>query len=184
MMDKLAHDAYSQGAYDALQQMDIPDNIKIAAAQELTKTASLKAIGSSIVSGLGKARRGIFGKNIDKGLTPGSRSKYLKVDGIENNSFLKEQLKKDQIRAGLGALGLTGAVYAPRALGAFDEDEPVVVPEPEPAPKPELGMMDQIGEYGSNFLERARKGELSNAEIAALAGTGVLGAGGLAYGLS
>ena len=195
MMDKLAHDAYSQGAYDALQQMDIPDNIKIAAAQHLTKTAGVgKAIGDFIL-----------GANRVKGLRGASRLKHLQTDHLANldlkniknvDKDLLQAFRKDQAHALLGggtaALGTAGALGY--AGGMFDEDEPVVVPEPAPAPEPEdlltragnygSELMDQAGDYGSKFLERAQKGELSTAEIAAIAGTGALGAGGLAYGLS
>ena len=180
MMDKLAHDAYSQGAYDALQQMDIPDNIKIAAAQHLTKTAGVgKAIGDFILGAKraqGLTTQGVQVQNVLKG-----NPSALTPQQITN-------LAARQARAlqggGLATLGTAGGLGY--AGGMFDEDEPVVAPPPppEPEPEPELGMMGQMGEYGSNFLERAQKGELTNAEIAALAGTGALGVGGLAYGLS
>ena len=149
MIDKVAHDAFSQGAYDALQAMDVPQHIKVAAAQHLTKEA----------------------------FRAGTQYSLKKLLG-----------------AGAGATGLT---LAGKALLSGKEEPrvpslpPEVVqemmdntPAPPPPPAPELGMMDQLGNYGSDLLDRARAGELSNSELAALASAGVLGTGALAYGLS
>ena len=65
-MDKLASDAYSQGAYDALQNMNIPQHIKVAAAQQMTKEASGilgrgLASAKGAISNFGDRARGVLG---------------------------------------------------------------------------------------------------------------------------
>lgn len=188
MMDKLAHDAYSQGAFDTLQSMDIPQYIKVAAAQELTKVASKQNIMRVLKGAISPSQ---LKSDFARGLTKATaKNRNLNPITQMNPQALKALRLRQATAAtaGLGATGLLGGgtVGAMSLLG--EEEPPPVVQAPQveaaPEPPPELSLMEQAGNYGSDFLERAQAGDLSNNELAALAGAGVLGAGGLAYGLS
>lgn len=125
-MDKIASDAYSQGAYEALYQMNLPNHIKQAAAQHLTKTAGqvppgmLSTMGSRIVDAFkAKNIRAAYNQmakrneSLAAGADPIGRWKSLEG--------LKGAAGKDIGIAGglLGAGGTAGAY----GLGAFDDDE-------------------------------------------------------------
>lgn len=124
MMDKLASDAYSEGAYQALSQMNIPGHIKQAAAAHLTKTASV----SGSVTALGKPgllqRLKMFGDSsagVQRGLELFGKGNKAGRLGLSAEEAAK-QLLKDRIAAGAVAAGGigTGAAYG---MGAFDDDE-------------------------------------------------------------
>ena len=120
MMNKIASDAYSQGAYEALQQMNVPGHIKEATAQYLIKEAipggaTLRSAGSRIADafksggGVGSAIGAVRGRGGDVG----------RMQALKEMDHLRA-LKDLGIAGGLttaGGLGVAGAA------GAFD-DEP------------------------------------------------------------
>ena len=141
MMSKIASDAYSQGAYDALQGMDLPHHIKIAAADHLTKE-------SSALKNLAARTKGVFTRGANRESEIARRAGLLEGGDVA----AKKQLLQDSLTAGgLGTLGL-GTLGAAAMSGGGAEDD---------------------------FLTRAQQGDLTNEEIAMLAGgTAALGAGG------
>lgn len=151
MMNKIASDAYSQGAYEVLAQLNLPGHIKQAAAAHLVKESG------AVVDALGKAKTFLSGGSFNPlTLTKGRRLKALQDAGLNTGSdrltrAALSRLRQDQARA---ALAVTGTGLGVAGLsGAFDGDD--------------------------DFLSRAQEGDLSNSEIAALAGgTAALGAGG------
>lgn len=158
MMNKIASDAYSQGAVQALSQLNFPGHIKQAAFSHLVKEAMLE-------TGLLQNLEALAAQT-PKSVVQAPTSLPTATQGLPQVTNPKAQLTMvDRLKAlggklpkslagrsalGAGVLGLGGA--AAYGLGAFDDDD---------------------------FLSRAQEGDLSNAEIAALAGgTAALGAGG------
>jgi hypothetical protein len=156
MMNKIASDAYSQGAYEALSQMDVPGHIKQAAVQYLTKEAISVAGAKQLLSAgggrvadafrsAGGLRKGVVEARLARPITRGPGA----IDLSAVPSLNAARLKDLGIAGGLTAAGVGAGAYG---LGAFDDDD---------------------------FVSRAQEGDLSNAEIAALTGgTAALGAGG------
>ncbi len=125
-MDKIASDAYSQGAYEALQQMQVSGHVKQAAANYLIKESGAimdKLIAAKeAVKNFGyKDAAGAIGDRL-KTLGPGGLAKRQTANPGVAEDVLKSQLLKDRIGVGLGGAGLLagGAGLA----GAFDDPEP------------------------------------------------------------
>ena len=154
MMDKLASDAYSQGAYDALESMNIPQHIKVAAAQYMTKEAL--AMPAPVTSALSKLKSIQLPQSVQNAA---ARAKGVFQSGKGMSPDQLKQLRQDQAIA--AALGLTTAGTGAYALGAFDEDEPVLE---------------------QDLMSRIQRGELNRELAMGAAGLGALGAG--AYALS
>ena len=173
MMNKIASDAYSQGAYDALQGMDLPHHIKVAAADHLTKESELLEYPyylrpeEAIESTYKNPRATASAQNVAddaarleaeilRNQVKGTGSELAHVPGKGKGFAVSNRLrqlgalaKKPGIIGGLGLAGLGTA----GALGAFSDED--------------------------DFLTRAQRGDLTNEEIAMLAGgTAALGAGG------
>jgi len=129
MMDKTASEAYFQGAHEALQSMNIPHHIKVAAAEYLTKTASEADFAAAIGNTLGEkalANRPSLGAKL-KGLAakhPKSARGLLAAGGLtaaglglnsllgqeeEEAGFSDRLMSGDLSPAELAALGIGGA---------------------------------------------------------------------------
>lgn len=167
MMDKLASDAYSQGAVDALQSMNIPHHVKVATAQYMTKEALQLSPG---LRDAGSRLKEIFQRGGAKArasrLTQGPMPTANKMSLLPSEAAVADaakQLRNDRIIAGvLGAGGLTaGGLGVADAMGAFDEEE--VLPQ--------------------DLMSRIRRGELNKELALGGAGLAALG-GGAAYALS
>lgn len=158
-MIKEAQAAYAEGVFSALSQMDLDEEVKIAAVQHLEKVAGpaeeglLSRIGTAIAN------------------SPGQAMDYL---GGAGSNVMKGQFNPGEVAAllgagGLGAAGLYGAYKGltsdPVVSAARDAKDALV-----------------------SGVEKVRGGNtdrLSAGEIAALSGAGLLGAGavgGLGYG--
>lgn len=120
MMDKLASDAYSQGAYQALQQMNVSGHIKQAAAQHLTKEASKLTQAKDILMSAGSRVGDAFKmKNVRSAID--AVKNRGDVSRLEALGGLKGRAAKDlAIATSLGGAGIGAGAYG---LGAFDEDE-------------------------------------------------------------
>lgn len=146
-MDKLASDAYSEGAYQALYQMNIPGHIKQAAAAYLTKTASTASALSGAATLAAKPgllqRLKMFGDSsagVQRAAELFGRGNKATRLGISAEEAAKQLLKDRLVAGGVLATGIGGGTAY--GMGAFDDDE-----------------------------------GLSNAQIAGLAALGVGGAG-------
>ena len=124
-MDKIASDAYSQGAYEALQQMQVSGHVKQAAANYLIKEANLlqkiKGLPAAIKGYDYKGAAGAVGDRLKTLHSLDARKGISGVSGMSADDIAK-QLTRDRIAAGIGGAGLLagGAGLA----GAFDDPEP------------------------------------------------------------
>jgi hypothetical protein len=151
MMNKIASDAYSQGAYEALIQMNVPGHIKQAAVMYLTKEAMLDPAVLANLEGLANQTPQSVTGTAAAPVAPSSLPTATTVPFKE-----KVQLSKlDRLKA-LGR-------YIPKGAGGRAALGAGV-----------LGGLG-LGAYGMGAFEDEG---LSNAEIAAIAGgTGALGLG-------
>ncbi len=165
MMDKIASDSYSQGAYDALEQMGLAPHVKQASAEYLIKESSriadiiaagrtgLQNFGGRVAGGARSARDAVAtrlsGTNLD--IIGSGALARRGGDAQAARALMRDRI----IGGGLGAAGVTA--LGANAMGAFDDDPP-------PAPE------------GFDAL--------SDAEKAALIAGGVGAVGAAGYGLS
>ena len=159
MMDKTASEAYFQGAHEALESMNVPHHIKVAAAEYLTKEAN--PLAKKLLLGGG-------------GLAALGGGAYLM--GRDK----KEELMGPPDPAGFSAT-LAGApeiLPADRSLRERIENAGI-----EGLTSARQGMSD-LGDYAADLKSRAMSGDLSTAEMAALGVTGAGLLGGAAYGAS
>jgi hypothetical protein len=135
MMDKIASDAYSQGAYEALQQMNVPGRIKQAAAQYLTKESgvamdALRGGGSRIMDALrsaGGIRKTKSNEAVLKAFTDGGANPSASrlINPFRNEAGAVDMLRNRRLHDALivGGLGTAGAggIYGANELLSDDE---------------------------------------------------------------
>lgn len=119
MMDKIASDAYSQGAYEALQQMNVPGHIKQAAAQYLTKESG--AFRDAVVAGRGRIADAFRSVGGIRKKPVGERAEQMFLAGqdqIARGPF------KDQIaNLRLQDLGIAGTTLGLGGAGIYGANE-------------------------------------------------------------
>ena len=175
MMDKTASEAYFQGAHEALESMNVPHHIKVAAAEYLTKEAGVLANIAQAIAG-GKGVAPVMNTLPSLGAV---RSALANAPGAVGSGALAlgKTLGRGAVsKPGLGALALGGAGYASGIRSK--EDLMDALESAQESGAEALGLEDP------SFLDRVQSGDLSKAEMAALGlgGAGLLGAG--AYGAS
>lgn len=162
MMDKTASEAYFQGAHEALESMNVPHHIKVAAAGYLTKQAGINpAAKRLLLGGLGVGTLGAGG--------------YLATRGDG----------EQEIMGPPAPVGYSDVLAGPPMLADSDRSlrERIENAGIEGLASARQGMSD-LGDYAADLKARAMSGDLTTAEMAALGigGAGLLG--GAAYGAS
>ena len=118
-MDKIASDAYSQGAYEALAQMNLPGHIKQAAALHLTKEAFAIPGGATAIAAGKRIGDAFKMQNVRKAIEAvKNRGDVGRMEALQN---LKGAAGTDIVTAlGVGGAGIGAGAYG---LGAFDEED-------------------------------------------------------------
>jgi hypothetical protein len=189
MMEKIASDAYSQGAYEALQQMNVPGHIKQAAAQYLIKEAGklqqlkdmgqrgLDAFRSMKSTGANPAARLRMQERILARSGVGSHARTTPLASLPDAdkaaimaAKAKDALITRRIRLGAGG----GATLGGLALGAGAMRD---------GGGPEMGDMGMAPPAPAAAAPglRDRFNNLSTAQKALLLGGGAAAVGGLGY---
>jgi hypothetical protein len=194
-MDKLS--AYNQGVIEGLSTLDLPQNIKLAAARYLLGAATVKEAslgGLSINNIVNKARQDVstmgsaplvdldqrdrdFEKNI---------SSAEQLDSLElAQALAREQEERDMNATPYGpSMAGMGEDYGPSMVGMGEDYGPSMVGMGEDYGPSMAGMGDPYGPPisgmgGPSYLQTALRLARENPEMAAAAG---LGAAGLGYG--